>query len=117
MRWFPYYPHLLYSTIPRAWLAKNKATTGPKGDTPETLTFKISRLKKANVILRGMITVRSISMPGLATIIHLHSQKSDLFSNPTPSGQTPSNPASSTAPNPAATLLTAQKEYQEALAN
>lgn len=113
---FPTTPTFYTQQIPRAWLAKKKANTGPKADTPETLSFKISGLEKVNVILRGMIAVRSISMLGLATIIHLHPQKSDFFSNPTPPNPNPSNLASPTVPNPVATLLINQKEYQEASA-
>ena len=44
-----------------AWLAKQKAESGPKGETVESLTWKISRLEKINLVLDGMIAVRSIS--------------------------------------------------------
>ena len=44
-----------------AWLAKQKAKSGPKGETAESLTWKISRLQKVNLILDGMIAVRSNS--------------------------------------------------------
>ena len=45
----------------RAWLAKKKAAAGPKGETVESLTYKISRLTKLNLILNGMITVWHVS--------------------------------------------------------
>lgn len=44
----------------RAWLAQKKAAAGPKGETVETLTFKISRLQKVNLILEGMTKVRHV---------------------------------------------------------
>jgi len=47
-----------------AWLAKKKAESGPRGETIESLTWKISRLEKINVVLNAMAAVRDIS--GLA---------------------------------------------------
>jgi len=55
---------------PRAWLAKKKAAAGPKGETVETLTFKIGRLQKINLILEGMTLVRDIFGAARVTIIH-----------------------------------------------
>jgi hypothetical protein len=46
-----------------AWLAKQKAKSGPKGETAESLTWKISRLQKVNLVLEGMIAVRSNPCP------------------------------------------------------
>jgi len=46
-----------------AWLAKKKAESGPKGETVESLTWKISRLEKINIVLNAMITVRGVSVP------------------------------------------------------
>jgi hypothetical protein len=43
-----------------AWLAQNKADSLPRGDTTESLTWKIARLEKVNVILNGMIAVSQI---------------------------------------------------------
>lgn len=40
-----------------AWLAQKKADSGPKGETAESLTWKIARLEKINLILNGMIAV------------------------------------------------------------
>ena len=45
----------------RAWLAKKKADAGPKGETPETLTFRINRLEKINLLLESMKSVRLVS--------------------------------------------------------
>ena len=44
-----------------AWLAKQKADSGPRGETVESLTWKISRLEKINLVLNGMIAVRGAS--------------------------------------------------------
>lgn len=44
-----------------AWLAKQKADSGPKGETVESLTWKISRLQKINILLNSMIAVRGTS--------------------------------------------------------
>jgi hypothetical protein len=44
-----------------AWLAKQKAESGPKGETVESLTWKISRLGEINLVLDGMIAVRGPS--------------------------------------------------------
>ena len=41
-----------------AWLAQQKANSGPKSETAESLTWKISRLEKINIVLNGMIAVR-----------------------------------------------------------
>ena len=41
-----------------AWLAKQKAQSSPKGETVDSLNWKISRLQKINLLLSGMITVR-----------------------------------------------------------
>jgi hypothetical protein len=64
-----WYLHLLYSIlhvlneIPfRAWLAKNKAAAGPKGETVESLTFEISRLEKINFLLETMKNVCLVSV-------------------------------------------------------
>jgi len=38
-----------------AWLAQKKATGGQRGETPESLTWKIARLDKINLLLNGMI--------------------------------------------------------------
>jgi len=43
-----------------AWLAKQKADSGPKGETADSLTWKISRLEKINILLNGMIAVRAV---------------------------------------------------------
>ena len=42
-----------------AWLAQQKADGGPVGESVESLTWKISRLEKINLILNGMIAVRN----------------------------------------------------------
>jgi hypothetical protein len=44
-----------------AWLAQKKAEGGQKGETPESLTWKISRLEKINIVLSGMIAVCTVS--------------------------------------------------------
>ena len=44
-----------------AWLAKQEADAGPRGETPESLTWKISRLEKINLLLKSMIAVRGPS--------------------------------------------------------
>ena len=44
-----------------AWLAKQKFDSGPRGETVESLTWKISRLEKINLVLNGMIAVRGAS--------------------------------------------------------
>lgn len=44
----------------RAWLAKKKASAGPKAETVQTLTYKISRLQQVNLLLEGMIRVRHV---------------------------------------------------------
>ena len=43
-----------------AWLAKQKADSGPKGETVESLTWKIARLEKVNAVLNGMAAVCGI---------------------------------------------------------
>ena len=44
-----------------AWLAKQKIDSGPRGETVESLAWKISRLEKINLVLNGMIAVRGAS--------------------------------------------------------
>ena len=44
-----------------AWLAKQKTDSGPRGETAKSLTWKISRLEKINLVLNGMIAVRGAS--------------------------------------------------------
>jgi len=41
-----------------AWIAKQKAESGPRGETVESLTWKISRLEKIDFIPNGMVAVR-----------------------------------------------------------
>ena len=96
----------------RAWLAKRKAASVRRGDTVESLTFKISRLQKVNLILKGMITVRHVFWLAHVAIIHWILQKKDVI-KPTPGAP----PADDTAQDgPVTEFLTAQKEYQDASA-
>lgn len=44
-----------------AWIAQKKASDGPKGETAESLTWKISRLEKINLILSAMIAVSNVA--------------------------------------------------------
>ncbi|KAF9789309.1 hypothetical protein BJ322DRAFT_530445 [Thelephora terrestris] len=77
-----------------AWLAKQKADSGPRTETVESLTWKISRLQKINILLNGMIT------------------------NPTSvNGSTdpPPAPGPTTDDGPVAAFLKALQEYQDAL--
>lgn len=40
-----------------AWLAQQKASARPRGETAQSLTWKIARLQKINILLNGMIAV------------------------------------------------------------
>lgn len=57
-----------------AWLAKQKADSGPKGETVDSLNWKISRLEKINLVLNGMIEVSGTSgqSPLLVMLIPVH---------------------------------------------
>lgn len=46
-----------------AWLAQQKASGQPRGETAESLTYKIARLEKINILLKGMIAVCEPSRP------------------------------------------------------
>jgi hypothetical protein len=48
--------------LDRAWLAQMKAQGGSTGETAETLTWKISRLEKINIMLETMKSVCSQSI-------------------------------------------------------
>ncbi|KAF9644807.1 hypothetical protein BDM02DRAFT_842383 [Thelephora ganbajun] len=80
-----------------AWLAKQKADGGQKGETVESLTWKIARLEKINLILNGMV-----SNPGLVN-----------GSTPPPDSPDPAPPTDPTT-GPIAEFLKALQAYQNA---
>ena len=82
-----------------------------KGDTVESLTFKIGRLQKVNLILKGMITVRHVFWLVHVAIIYWIRQKKDII-KPTPGEAPPDGDQE----GPVTDFLTAQKEYQDASA-
>ena len=100
----------------RAWLAKKKAAPGPKCETMETLTHKISRLQKVNLILKAMIAVRHVF-----EVVYRQWHDSLPSQNP-PLVVPPVNPTPTPGPDPALgddlakRFLEAQQKYQDASA-
>lgn len=92
-------------------MAKRKAASGPKGETVETLTFKISRLQKVNLLLKGMTLVRHVFWVAQMTVVHFVRQKPEWV-KPVVNA---SDPSTQTGGDDAVTqFLQAQKEYQDA---
>jgi len=100
-----------------AWLAKQKAESGPKGETVESLTWKISRLEKINLILNGMIAVRSTSsLPYsiIDLILMPMYQNPSLVNGSTSPGPAPGPAPPDPATGPVAEFLKTLQAYQNA---